>query len=495
MKKSLTIYNKINNKITKKLILGVLIVLTIILLIPIIWVAFYTHPAADDFNYGLYTINVFSTKGLIELLKGVWLTITKNYHEWQGTFSAIAIFSLNPSVWGNNFYFLTTFIILISLLISLAYLFKQIFANLLNKTTLWLLILGLYLLFIETLPDQTQGLYWWNGASYYMLFFSFELIEIALLIKRYYHKHKTKINYFLLFLLGFLISSGNYITALQHLIISFFLSLYLIIFKKEKDFLLPFLTSIISFTISALAPGNTIRANAVTGMNPFKAILFSLAFAIKKALEWLTPLNLLILGLLLLLLIPTYKKKKLTYKYPFYLFLAFYLLFAAEFTPSLYAQSSIGEGRAWNIMYISYLLFAFFFFYYLGGYLRLKIVESKIFTTNALTNSISLVKKYSLIIFLFLLGLISYLLITNNSPTTSYATYQILINKDAKTYHTAWQERQKILEDSKQKNVEFEPLSNYPYPIFYAEYDTDPNSWRNTPTATIYHKNYVVLKK
>ena len=39
----------------------------------------------------------------------------------------------------------------------------------------------------ETIVDKTQGLFWWNGAVYYIIFFSLELIEIALLIKQYFH--------------------------------------------------------------------------------------------------------------------------------------------------------------------------------------------------------------------------------------------------------------------------------------------------------------------
>ncbi len=488
--------NKIRNLINRKTILFSLILITIILLIPIIGASFYTNPSADDYTYGLRTMNALSNGGIIELIKEIGNTVKDNYFSWQGTFSAIVLFSLNPSIWGTQIYFLTTIIILVAFFFSIYYLFSIVINKVLkvDKIITWIAILVFYLLCIETIPDKTQGLYWWNGASYYMLFFSMQLIEIALLIKRYVLLHKTKLNSTLVCILTIIISGGNFITALQLLIILAFLNLYLVIVKKDKSATLPFALAIIGFLISALAPGNAVRASGVVGMNPIKAIIMSFISSINKIIEWSTPLNLVIITIISLLLITSYKNIKFNFKYPLVFILFLYCIFSAEFTPSLYAQSTIGEGRALNIMYISYLLFLLATIYYLNGNIRLKCLKEKIFTTNALTNTTKILKEAIYIYIIFFVLLIN--IFTNNKQNmTSYVTYRILANGEAKTYYNEYQERLKILKDDKIKDVEFERFSVYPYPIVYAEYSEDKYSWLNTPTADIYHKNYVVLKK
>ncbi len=490
---------KMNNIFTKNKVLIFLILLTIFLLVPIIWASLYSYPSADDFSYGTFTINVLNNKGIFALLKGVGRQIHKSYYGWQGTFSAVTLFSLNPSVFGGSnlkCYFLTPIIIITLLFIGLYCLFKQVIKLIKSKSiNLWFLTLGFFLLILQTLPDKTQGLFWWNGASYYMIFCSLELVEIAILIKRYFLNKKTKLNYFILSFLAFFISGGNYITALQQVIILVLLNLYLFFIKKDKSLLFVLALAIIGFAISIIAPGNAVRARGVESMSAIRAIIMSFGFGLKKAYEWFTPLNFIVLFLLIILLIPTYKENKFTFKYPLLVILLIYCIFSAEFTPTLYATSNIGEGRLWNIMYISYLLFMFFIMYYLIGFFRRKLIERKVFTTNALENTISIVKNYSFVIGLSLVAVISTILITNKYSMTSYNTYRILRNGEAKTYSEEYKKRISILNDEKIKDVTFEKLSNYPYPIFYTDYSTDADSWLNEPVTKIFNKNFVKVKE
>ena len=43
---------------------------------------------------------------------------------WQGTYSAIVIMSLQPAIWGQQFYFVGSFILMFSLLFS-TYIFPK----------------------------------------------------------------------------------------------------------------------------------------------------------------------------------------------------------------------------------------------------------------------------------------------------------------------------------------------------------------------------------
>lgn len=497
MKKKLENYNKMIEKlnciVTKKNMLIVLIVLTIVLLFPILRVSFYTHPSADDFNYGVNTINIIQEKGIIGVARGSIKTLIEFYKTWQGTYSAIILFTLNPSILGENMYFLTTFIIIGFFFLGLYCFLKPLLQKVLNvdKITFWLFLLGFFLLSLETIPSKCQGLFWWNGASYYMIFFSLELIEIGLLIKRYILEKKTKLNYVLLCILIAIIGGGNFITALQQIILLFFLNIYLIFAKKNKSAIPLFILSILSLGISALAPGNAIRASSLTGMNPVEAILNSFIYSIIKIFEWMTPTKFVVIFLLSILLYPTYKKIKINFKYPLIFIALIYCIFSAEFTPTLYSASNIGEGRLWNIMYISYLLFCIMVIYYVIGFIRARIIEDKIKDKNVCIKIIELIKKYNFFIIIIIVGFISISCYFNRGEITSYNTYIILKNGEAKQYDEEYKERLKLLEDNNIENVEFKRLSVYPYPIVFSEFSRNPKSWLNVPIQKIYNKKSV----
>ena len=488
---------KINYLINKKTILFILILFTIIMLIPIIHISFYTHPSADDFNYGIYTINKINTEGIMGIISGIPKIVHKFYNTWQGTFSAIVIFSLNPSVWSDNTYFMTTFIMLFCIFFGIHYLLRQIVYKGLkiDILSLWIITISLFLFIIETIPSIMQGLYWWNGSSYYIIFYSLELIEISYLVKVYFLKERNKKNYFILYLLIFIIGGGNFITALQQIIILFLLNVYLLIAKKDKSGIGLLLMSLFSFGISAIAPGNAYRAKNSISMSPIKAILLSFYYAFYKTINWTSPFMLIIIPLLMILLYPTYKNNNFKFNYPLVVIFLIFGIFAAEFTPTLYSTSNIGEGRLWNIMYISYILFTLFGIYYLLGYIRVKINNNKIFTKNAYENIISVIKDYNIYIFIFIIGILSINIYFNRYSMTSYSTYASLRNKEAQTYDKEYKERLKILKNDNIKDVEFKEFSIYPYPIFNCEIDEDPNDWKNVPMATIYHKNSVRLIK
>lgn len=492
-----TIKNKINKIITKKNILIGIIIISVLLLIPIIKAALYTHPSADDFNYGIKTINKIQSEGILAVFFGAFEQVIDAYNSWQGTYSAVMLFALNPSVFGDNFYFMTTIIILVSLFFSLYYVFKQSAYKLLklDKISFYILLFLFFLLSIETLPSKVEGLYWWNGASYYMLFFSLELIQIGILIKRYFLNNKTKLNYIILCVLIFLIGGGNYIVALQQIIILFLLNIFLIVKYKNKGALPLLILAIISLGISAIAPGNAARAAGSIGMNPIKAILLSFYYAVEKLFSWINPLNLSIICLLVGILSSTYKRVNYKFSHPI-LFVTFaYCIFAAEFTPTLFAQSGLGEGRLWNIMYISMLLLIGISMYYVIGYLRNKLINQKVVAKEFDQSISKFIKTSSITIFIIFIAIILPNLILLKNNLTSYQTFKILYNGQAKQYDEEYNERLKILHNKKIKNVEFKEFSNYPVPIFYSEFSEDKNSWLNTPAAEIYNKNYIKLVK
>lgn len=484
---------KLNKLVTKKNILIGMILLTVIFLIPILWVSFYTIPSADDFSYGEFTINILQSKGLFAVLSGSLKTLEVFYKTWQGTYSAIILFSLNPAVIGKDAYFLTTFFILGTYFISLLYLFKQVLRKGLqiDKTSFWIVLLLFFLLCIETIVDKTQGLFWWNGAVYYIVFFSLELIEIALLIKQFFHKEKTTKNTIGIILLNFIIAGGNFIVALQQVIILVFLNIYLIFKKKDKSALIYLGVSILGLGISALAPGNKVRENAVTGMNPIMAIIYSFKYCLRFITDWTSPINIITIFIIELFLYPTYKNNKFNFSYPLIVIGLLFCILSAEFTAPLYAMSLPGEERLWNIIYFSYLLFLSTSLYYLIGYIRYNFIKNKILNTNSYDKAINFFKQNAFLWSGSIFIIIMMALYIGRAQLTSYQTLELLTSKQAQTFKEEWNERYKVLEDDSIKEVEFERLTYYPF--YNVDFTEEKDHWLNEPATHIYHKDYIVL--
>lgn len=73
------------------------VLLYLISLIPIFLFSSYCHPLADDFTYGLLVHRaVVSGGGIPEILSAAAETVRDYYFTWQGTFSAIFLFALQP---------------------------------------------------------------------------------------------------------------------------------------------------------------------------------------------------------------------------------------------------------------------------------------------------------------------------------------------------------------------------------------------------------------
>ena len=79
-------------------------------LIPLIIIAKYNHGYVDDYWYGYWTHKAWKENhSIIAVIKAIGETVRHEYIRWQGTYSAIAVFSLQPGIWNEEAYFLSTY--------------------------------------------------------------------------------------------------------------------------------------------------------------------------------------------------------------------------------------------------------------------------------------------------------------------------------------------------------------------------------------------------
>ena len=361
----------------------ILAILTVVVLaislIPILYVSFYSHQLADDFKYSKYVHDVvISGGGFFRIIAAAFSQVKESYFNWQGTFSAIFLFSLQPGAFSDNLYFLTTFIMVFILIVSYFFFIDTFVVRWMkSRRSYGVLTAGLILFCsIQFVYDKKEGFYWYNGASYYTIFYSLSLILFALLIRMALTEgRKKRIALFIVsILLAAFIGGGNYTTGLLTAIILFLI--LLVRFKnKEKDkwlFASIFVICLISFAVSMLAPGNAVRAAACDGMAPVKAVILSLFYAVVKIGEWTDLQQVALFAFLTPFIYRIAKNSKLSFKYPFIVIVIAFGCFAAQMTPSLYAMSSLGSGRQINIYYYAYYFLFLFVIFYLCGWISRK---------------------------------------------------------------------------------------------------------------------------
>lgn len=495
-------------KISEKAI----VTLLILVVIPMLLVAIYARPFADDFGYSARTHQVWeNTHSVIRLLAAVFTEVKDVYFDWQGSFSALALFALQPSVFGARIYGLSTFILMAFFLYGNYYFFKRVFNA--DRHVAVIVFASVVILSTQTLPHAFQGFYWWNGACYYTLFYSLMLIQLGMLI---YEKKVIAPC-----ILGFILGGGNLVSGLLGLEITalillreafnFFKGKNLDEAGKKRNFaglsrvILIMLFSVIGFAINAIAPGNAIRALETPRQTPVEAVANSFLEAYGFFNEWLD-LPLVILLAFLLPFLWHYagvrKLEELKDSAEMNLPLAFYMilvfcLFASTFTPTMYAMSEVGPRRIQNIRYFMLIVF-----------LVLLEMEAVIRTRNLLKKRLLPVsgkeslERYLIAYMLVVLGGICVVLAVNTIPKenrynlTTIASVRTLLIGEARKYAKARDEWTQILE-SDEKTVTLPAIHDHPVPIYYSEFDItgNPDDYRDQSMCKYYGKDMIILEQ
>lgn len=90
------------------------------------------------------------------------------------------LFTLQPGVFSDNAYWLTTALTLLPLLLGTGMLLRQL-GKMLHapRATVVLIFLALMTLSIQLVPDLNQTFYWFNGGCYYTFYYALSLMLLT----------------------------------------------------------------------------------------------------------------------------------------------------------------------------------------------------------------------------------------------------------------------------------------------------------------------------
>lgn len=469
-----------------------LLCVTLISLIPIFHIANYAHPSGDDYTYGSYTHGVWEDTGSVfETVKAGIHASGERWQNWQGTHTAIFIMTMMPAVFDYSAYPIGAILLILIFILSAFFFFDTIFKKVLRLERAWSVIFACIFIFssVQFMPSIVEGFYWFNGAWYYTFYFCLAMVMFSvwgrlILTEKQWVKITLSVT---AIILALFIGGGNYPLVLITILISAVITICLFLKKKPAKWvsLVTFGCVTASFLVSALAPGNSVRAEFNEGMHPIKAIIFSFYHALKSVFSQLSGLFLVII----VVMIPLFfmlakeitKKTKFQFKSPLAVLGLSFCIFATMFCPTLFAMGNIGPGRIQDIYYYASIIFILLNCVYICGWLSNK-------------HNVKFKAKETICI-LFVGGL---LLLSGCDYDDFYSLNSVqaakqLMDGSAQAHSQEMYARQEILTDENISQVILEPLENKPSVIFLWDIKANSSIWRNEDMAKYYGKKTVVL--
>ncbi len=468
-------------------------VLYLLSLLPLLLLAFYDHPSADDINMGFAAHEAFLRTGnplasLGEGLRMAWV----DYCDWMGYFTSTALMSVPPSVFGESVYPAGPFILIAALTAATTFFLRQLLTGIagMDKASAMTVAAATLLISVQSLPAgmaRVEAFYWYCSGANYILTYCLGLCFLALMILCSASDRRKRLLTALCCLLGFLTGGGNYMTALSVTIVSVTACAWLW-FRRKKlpSQCLPTVFLLAGFAASCLAPGNQTREAIVEGYGAVKSILISLYYVPDLCIwQWTRFEHI----LLLLFLAPIYwqaaGKSRLTFRYPLPVVVLAYGLTAANVTPPLYALADLSAGRLMALFYLQYLLLLVLTEGYLIGWLRKCVLEY--------TGSRAMPRWYYPALIAAFAGLS---LLCIRADRDYYMTSEAILeltDGSASAYREENRERLAILTDDTQSEVVLKPYANRPALLFYSDLSEDPEDWKCIGMARYYHKKSVQL--
>ncbi len=464
-------------------------VILFISIIPVLISSFYCHPYADDFHYARSVYQaVNSGQGPLGVLSACFHEVGNTYMTWQGSYSAVFIFCLQPAAFSDNLYFITTFVMLAALIFSTVFFIYTVFKEFKFDKKLGLITSFIILfLSVQFVYSKFQAFFWWNGCSYYTLFYAFSLLLFSFLIKMYFASGKRKTAFFIAsLLLAAITGGGNYSTALSATVILFTLSCF--IFSRNKKQLPYYLvvSGVLAagLIISMIAPGNSVRAASSNMQSPVDAVIGSIVYSIILIARWTDLAQ--IAGFIIIgaIAIVVTKGSRFQFRYPLLIMLLTFLLFATQLTPPLYAIGYPGAGRQINIYYYSYYLLVSFNIFYTAGWInRKKLIEIK----KEQLKPAYIISALVLILCLFAGGCIKY----GAENLTFIDTTSALSSGTARIYSEDYMERISELKNGQTSISELDTV-----PDFLTRFDIskNPEYWVNQDMAAYYGLEEITAK-
>ncbi|MDR0948520.1 MAG: hypothetical protein LBM69_03240 [Lachnospiraceae bacterium] len=489
------------------LILGMIgVLLLVAVCIPLLLLARYAYPVADDYSFSADVYHVLQEGGNLFLILYAAIRRTAIYWmTWQGSFVAIFFFMFQPGIFGEAVYGIGTWILIGGLLLSQWIFLSWLICDLGHQKRRMCVLLWSFLCIMQLLfmPTPVEALFWFNGSLYYTFFYSLALCYLVILGKLLLSDSRSIGLLSVGMVLGFCIGGGNLATALSVFSIEILIVVISFIMRKRQNPLiqiaairLPIICHCVALFLNVIAPGNAVRQNMLQDhASPLWAILYSLQQAFLYLLQW-TDYKAVIVALLIIpILWKVVAQTTFSYRLPGLFLLLSFGIYASQFTAVAYAYGLEAQApkRMENIWWESYWIFLIVCEMYVLGWIyrhregfKQRIMRGRLSSLwhHVKDKSFRFSLGYSLLLLLLVC------LLTPVSATTSYEAYLEIQSGEAAAYARVWQQRLDILRTDT-PDVFLPKMEVTPKLLYYSDIEVNPEYWNNATLATYFGKRSV----
>lgn len=469
----------------------IIILICLCILLPLTVIGFYNRPAADDFGYSLFTFRaVQAGNGLFGVLKAALETDILYYNNWQGLYTSAFLLSLQPGIFGEEFYSLS-FIILalytyLPLLGAVHILNKHYFRN--SFLFSLSLSLSLYTMLLMWLPDINDGMYWFNGAMNYTPWAFVNIFNLCLLLEIGKTDRKNKRIALIVFstILAFITSGGNHVTAFANIL----LLLSALVFSVSRKKFFPafsFAAACIGFIIMYVAPGTASRQTYFESPGAVATIIRTALHVHNLAGEWFSLKWILSLFIIIPAAIEFGHKNKdriSKLKTIHILLCAVYsvAVICGMFCVPYYAMKGFGMGRITNVVWITFNFLSWFICFLIVC----RLVAAGYIDTDKIMSG-KHVRKIRLAVISF--GLCCMVLIFENSlacwPVKAASE---LVHGLPQRYAQEMDARAELYNNPELTEIKVDPIVNRSELIFHNDIGPDYLKWPNDIISAYYQK-------
>lgn len=463
---------------TKRVLAWVCALLLLVSTLPLYVISVYNHPYYDDYGFSADVHAVWQEQhSLPQVLDASLRSAQYVRNTWQGTYTGTLLSNIQPGVFSESLYFLTTFFLLTAFLLCFGFFLKVVFMDWLGLSpheSVILISLTLILL-VQFMPDVGEAFFWFNGGIGNTFIYSLLALSLGLCGKLTHckgHVRQTALSLSLL-LLMILLGGGSYGGGIFGLLLYALLALRGFVQKNSKRwlFLAFFCVFLACFLYSMSAPGNTVRAGVIGNQAaPVKAILYAFYYGIAVAGTYIRLPLIAVTALLVPFFVKASKSSVYRFAHPWRILLGGVCLYCAQFSPPLYSGVFIGGPRIVDTYYQSFVILWLLYAFYLTGFTVRKFEEKPHFSRyiTALTHPSPRAFRMLLLCVscLMLIGCMAY----KRPQGSLYGPQNMaggsavlsLLRGEAARYDREMRRREALLNDTSQPDVTLAPLSVVP---------------------------------
>ena len=437
---------------------------------PLYAISFFNHPYYDDFGFSGGAHAAWqATHSLSAVLDAAVTGSQAKRLQWQGTYTGTFLSNLQPAVFSENLYWLTTAFLLTAFLLCFGYLLATLLRGIL-RATIAQTICGVSLcLFLMTqfLPAANEAFFWFNGGIGNTFIYSLLALSLGLTVRLWLQPRGAVWRAAALAVLVTLLGGGSYGGGLFGLLIYAAVTVYAFKQKHPRRWVLLGLWAwfLMCFAYSMTAPGNAYRASLI-GAHPSAAVAVAKSFYYGVALmghSFTLPVAAVMVGLAPLLW-NLARASRFSFRHTPWVLLGMACLYCAQLTPPLYAGVGMGDTRITDTYYFSFIVMLLMAEMLVLGTLARRM-ERQRETLPALTSRA--VRGLTVgCACLFVIGCLGYqqdgdtLYGPMNMPAGSAAIS--ILTGEARQYDRQMQAREALLNDASQPVVTLAPLTAVP---------------------------------